>query len=228
MAAIAHLGVGLAAKPPAPEINVGWLILGNYVLDFLWFGFAAVGMEVWPKLGVHGHPAWWEHSLLMAVVWWVLFGLMVFAHWVVDFITHPMTAVVPGDTGLPLALSDSPVCGRHSAHGPSLGRLSVLFAANHVRSARNPKTQDSCDDCRSEHVPSGSEIMGTFRISTGHALRDSSLRGSPDRDLTFFQATKAPLILNSRSATLRVDPAFKTYPCVPLLKAAVIMPASLC
>jgi len=69
-------------------------------------GFAAVGMEVWPKPGVHGHPARWEHSLLMAVVWsalfgllasWlgprshqrthvgVIFGLMVFAHWVMDF-----------------------------------------------------------------------------------------------------------------------------------------------
>ena len=132
MAAIAHLGVGLAAKPLAPEINVGWLILGNYVLDFLWFGFAAVGMEVWPKPGVHDHPAWWEHSLLMAVVWSVLFGLlaswlgrrsrrrnyigiifgsMVFAHWVLDFITHPMTAVAPGDTGLPLAFGDSPLIG---------------------------------------------------------------------------------------------------------------------
>jgi len=46
VAAIAHLGVGLAAKPLAPEINVGWLILGNYVLDFLRFGLAAVGMRV--------------------------------------------------------------------------------------------------------------------------------------------------------------------------------------
>ena len=132
MAAIAHLGVGLAAKPLAPEINVGWLVLGNCVLDLLWFGFAAVGMEVWPKPGVHGHPAWWEHSLLMAVVWsvlfgllasWfarrsrqrihvgVIFGLMVFAHWVLDFITHPMTAVAPDDTGLPLAFGDSPLIG---------------------------------------------------------------------------------------------------------------------
>ncbi len=62
MAAIAHLGVGLAAKPLAPEINVGWLVLGNCVLDLLWFGFAAVGLEVWPKPGAHGHPAWWEHT----------------------------------------------------------------------------------------------------------------------------------------------------------------------
>lgn len=132
MAAIAHLGVGLAAKPFAPEINVGYLILGNYVLDLLWFGFAAVGLETWPKPGVPGHPPYWEHSLLMAIVWsvlfgllasWlgrrtrhrthvgVIFGLMVFAHWVVDFITHPMTALAPGDAGLPLAFGGSPLIG---------------------------------------------------------------------------------------------------------------------
>ena len=132
MAAIGHLGVGLAAKAVAPEVNVGYLILGNYVLDILWFGFAAVGLETWPKPGVEGHPAYWEHSLLMATVWSVLFGLlaswlgrrsrhrthvgvvfglMVFAHWVVDFITHPMTALAPGDTGLPLAFAGSPMIG---------------------------------------------------------------------------------------------------------------------
>jgi hypothetical protein len=132
MAAIAYLGVGFAAKPFAPEINVGYLILGNYVLDILWFGFAAVGLETWPKPGAPGHPPYWEHSLLMATVWsvlfgvlasWlgrrsryrthigVIFGLMVFAHWIVDFITHPMTAVMPTDAGLPLWFSDSPLIG---------------------------------------------------------------------------------------------------------------------
>ncbi|HXY52461.1 MAG TPA: hypothetical protein VEI01_23655 [Terriglobales bacterium] len=34
-------------------------------------------------------------------------GLMVFAHWVLDFITHSMSAVAPGDKGLPLAFGDS-------------------------------------------------------------------------------------------------------------------------
>ena len=107
-----HMGVGLAVKPLAPGVNVGWLILGNYVLDFLWFGFAAVGLEVWPKPGVADHPPWWEHSLLMAVVWSVLFGLlaswlgrrsrqrthvgvvfglMVFAHWVVRICSTALT-----------------------------------------------------------------------------------------------------------------------------------------
>jgi len=29
MVAIAHLALSLAAKPLAPEVKVGWLILGN-------------------------------------------------------------------------------------------------------------------------------------------------------------------------------------------------------
>jgi len=39
MAALAHLGVGLAAKRIVPEIPVGYLVLGAYVLDILWFAF---------------------------------------------------------------------------------------------------------------------------------------------------------------------------------------------
>lgn len=132
MAAIAHLGFGFAAKPFAPEVNIGYLLVGSEVLDLLWYGFAAVGLEGFPKPGVLGHPPYWEHSLLMATAWSLLFGLLaallmrrhsrrlrigvvfglvVFSHWVLDFITHPMTAVVPGDAGLPIAFSDSPLIG---------------------------------------------------------------------------------------------------------------------
>ena len=73
-----------------------------------------------------------DHSLLMAVVWSVLFGLlafwlarrsrrpiriaivfglMVFSHWVLDWITHPMTALSPTDKGIPLAFGNSPLVG---------------------------------------------------------------------------------------------------------------------
>lgn len=129
MAGIAHTAVGLAVKPLAPEINVGWLILGASLLDILWFAFWAVGLETW---GPAAHPPWWDHSLLMAIVWSVLFGLlaswlgrrsrhrtrigivfglMVFSHWVLDWVTHPMTALVPTDVGLPIAFSKSPLIG---------------------------------------------------------------------------------------------------------------------
>ncbi len=133
MAAFAHLGIGFAAKPLAPYVNVGWLVLGNEVLDILWGAFYWSGLESAPgSVAPDAHLPWWEHSLLMAVVWsllfgwlaWLLarrsqhrmqigvaFGLMVFAHWVLDWITHPMTAAIPGDKGLPLAFGNSPQLG---------------------------------------------------------------------------------------------------------------------
>ncbi|HXX17504.1 MAG TPA: hypothetical protein VEJ47_21580 [Candidatus Eremiobacteraceae bacterium] len=131
MAGIAHAAVGLAAKPLIPEVNVGWLILGTFVLDILYFAFLAVGLEVWPA-NPAAHPPWWDHSLLMAVVWSLLFGLLaswlgrrshyrtrigavfgllVFSHWVLDWITHPMTALAASDKGIPLAFGNSPLVG---------------------------------------------------------------------------------------------------------------------
>jgi hypothetical protein len=131
MAGIAHAAVGLAAKPFVPEVNVGWLILGTVVLDILWLAFWCVGLETSP-MNPAAHPPWWDHSLLMAVVWsvffgllayWlahrfrrrtligIVFGLMVFSHWVLDWITHPMTALAPTDKGIPLAFQGSPLVG---------------------------------------------------------------------------------------------------------------------
>lgn len=133
MAGIAHAAVGLAVKPLVPEVNVGWLILGTFVLDILWVAFWAVGLETSPAYhGPGAHPPYWDHSLLMAVVWsllfgllasWlgrrsrrririgVVFGLMVFSHWALDWITHPMTALSASDKGIPLAFGNSPLVG---------------------------------------------------------------------------------------------------------------------
>jgi membrane-bound metal-dependent hydrolase YbcI (DUF457 family) len=105
MAALPHLGVGLAAKRVAPEIRVGYLVPGAYALDLLWFASYFAAIEQHPKQG-YMYPTVWTHSLLMATVWsglaamvairilrntraGVVFGLVVFSHWVVDFITHP-------------------------------------------------------------------------------------------------------------------------------------------
>jgi hypothetical protein len=131
MAGTAHAAVGLAAKPLVPEVNVGWLILGTFVLDILWVAFWCVGLETSPA-NPAAHPPWWDHSLLMAVVWSVLFGLlaywlgrrsrhrtsigvvfglMVFSHWVLDWITHPMTALSLSDKGIPVAFGNSPLVG---------------------------------------------------------------------------------------------------------------------
>jgi len=124
MAGLAHVGVGLAAKRFAPKVPVGVLLLGAYVIDIVWGVFFVVGVE---HFGVTTTNPW-SHGFFMALVWSgvaafiaqrcchnlrtsVIIGLLVFSHWVVDFISHPMTAVFPGDTGLPLFFDGSPTVG---------------------------------------------------------------------------------------------------------------------
>lgn len=41
----------------------------------------------------------------------VFIGLLVFSHWVVDFIVKPMLAAFPTDSGLPLLFDGSPTVG---------------------------------------------------------------------------------------------------------------------
>ncbi len=123
MAGLAHFGPGFAAKHLAPKVPVVVLVLAGELLDFLYFGFAAIGLEP-----VNGVP-FWTHSLVMAVAWSLLtggltalvsrsfrgglvLGLVVASHWVVDAITHPMTAFAPTDTaGMPLFLGATPAIG---------------------------------------------------------------------------------------------------------------------
>jgi hypothetical protein len=118
MAGIAHAGVGLAAKQVAPKTPLVVLVTAAYVIDMIWGIFFFAGIE----------HLYWSHSLLMALLWSLLagvltalvsrsrrsgliIGLLVFSHWVVDFISHPMTAVFPEDTGLPLLFENSPTVG---------------------------------------------------------------------------------------------------------------------
>ncbi len=127
MAGLAHVGVGLAAKRLAPNIPVGVLLVGAYAIDIVWGAFFVAGIEHLPEAG-HTTASPWSHGLLMAVIWSgiasliaqrfshslrtsIFIGLLVFSHWVVDFISHPMTAVFSGDAGLPLFFEGSPTVG---------------------------------------------------------------------------------------------------------------------
>jgi hypothetical protein len=112
VAALAHAGVGLAAKRLAPSAPWGVLLLGAYVLDLVWAAFWLMGLDHFPAPGLVV-PAPWSHGLTMAIVWSVaaggaaflitrerrsglFFGALAFSHWIVDFITQPMGAAFPG------------------------------------------------------------------------------------------------------------------------------------
>ena len=115
MAGIAHLGIGLAFKLLIPDIPVIILVLCSYLLDLLFLIFMFAGFEDIPRSD-RITEAPWSHSLFMALIWSVLaalsvmlvsqdsyvsiiIGLLIFSHWVIDFIVSPMTYVFPNDTG---------------------------------------------------------------------------------------------------------------------------------
>ena len=128
MAGLAHMGVGLAAKPAAPKIPLAILIVCAYVIDILWGIFYFAGIEHLTGSGGEATPNYWSHGLFMAVVWtmlatliaWLIsrnkrttliIGLLVFSHWLLDFISHPMTAVFPDQIGLPIFFAETPLVG---------------------------------------------------------------------------------------------------------------------
>lgn len=114
MAGLGHIGFGFAAKPLAPKVHLAVLLIASELIDILWGIFYFTGIDR-GNVGISSSP--WSHSLFMSVVWsvitallvaWIyhdrrsgiIVGLLVFSHWVIDFITHPMGAIF-GNTALP-------------------------------------------------------------------------------------------------------------------------------
>src|SRR3972149_2830182 len=124
-----HLAIAFVAKTTAPKAPLWILLVATEVLDLLSYGFHAIGIE---DFGVSHtdlnrgvtvlSPASipWSHGLFMSVVWSLvaaaiafliyrerrassIIGLVVFSHWVLDFIVHPPE--------LPLLFSGSPTVG---------------------------------------------------------------------------------------------------------------------
>jgi hypothetical protein len=111
-----HIAIAFAAKPAAPKTSLWILMVATETLDLLCFGFLAAGIEhtgAEPSLP-------WSHGLFMSVVWSavagviaflfyrnrrtsVVIGLLVFSHWVLDFISH--------SPDLPLLFNGSPLVG---------------------------------------------------------------------------------------------------------------------
>lgn len=132
---VGHFAVAFAAKLAAPRVSLPTLIVAAGLADLLWLAFFATGLEqveIVPglmaanSLDLVSVP--FSHSLLMDVVWALLFaGLYfsvrrdsrgawiiaaaVFSHWVLDVVTHrPDMQLVPWmDTRLGFGLWNSPI-----------------------------------------------------------------------------------------------------------------------
>jgi hypothetical protein len=109
---IGHFAVGFAAKRVAPRTSLTTLLTASLFLDVLWPLFLWLGLErvridpgntAFTPLDFVSYP--YSHSLVMAIVWSVLFaivyrsrtryargalvaGILVFSHWVLDWVSH--------------------------------------------------------------------------------------------------------------------------------------------
>ncbi|WP_224996195.1 hypothetical protein [Cesiribacter sp. SM1] len=119
---IGHFAVGFGAKQAQPTISLGTLFLAAQWLDLLWPTLLLLGVEqvtispgitVVNPLDFTHYPI--SHSLLMVMVWSMLFGLgywllkknrigavilglCVLSHWLLDVIMHrPDLPLYPGD-----------------------------------------------------------------------------------------------------------------------------------
>jgi len=94
--------MGLAAKRWAPNVSLGLLLIAAMILDFMAIAssFAGIGGRA-----ESGNP--WSHGLFMSLVWsvaatlligrlhrdsraGVVVDLVIFSHWVLDFLSHPI------------------------------------------------------------------------------------------------------------------------------------------
>lgn len=118
---IGHFAVGMGAKAAAPRVSLGSLFLAAQFVDLLWptlllFGVERVkivpGITTVTPLDFEHYPI--THSLLMAVIWGLLFtlvywlfqknkrgaiviGLCVVSHWFLDLLVHrPDLPLIPG------------------------------------------------------------------------------------------------------------------------------------
>jgi len=127
---IGHFAVGFAAKRAAPRASLGTYVAAGLFLDILWPVFLLLGIEhvriapgntAFTPFDFVSYP--WSHSLLMAVVWSLIFGggydlmrrdkstakvlaAVVFSHWILDWVTHradlPLAPGIGFKTGLGL------------------------------------------------------------------------------------------------------------------------------
>ncbi len=182
MGPFGHCAIGFAAKPLAPKVPLGVLLVATLLLDILAIAFGFAGIEGAAK----GIP--WSHGLFMSVVWSavaalltlrfrdyraaVVVGLMVFSHWVLDFISHPIPFPTfswrtwqwsyghPLPSDLHLLFSGSPTVGLGLYNSISaveatvleLGMLAVgaaVYVTYIVRERKKRKLQPATADDRS-------------------------------------------------------------------------------
>jgi hypothetical protein len=157
---IGHFALGFAAKRVAPGVSLAVLFVAAQLADVLWPFFLALGLEqvridpgntAFTPLDFVSYP--YSHSLLLLVVWGVVFGFvyktawggdvfvavllgaLVVSHWLLDFVTHrPDMPLYPGSARFGLGLWNS--------IGATLAVETGLFAAGVAIYVRMTRARD--------------------------------------------------------------------------------------
>ncbi|MHA2007795.1 MAG: hypothetical protein ACXABO_09740 [Promethearchaeota archaeon] len=130
MPALAHFGIGLAVKRFAPQVPLWVLLIGAMFIDILSFIFISA---IWISHGLFMSVLWSILAMLITALitmrlnskkedskitkspsWskinsnvTMIIGLLVFSHWVLDFIGWPMSFIGINNIGTPLLFDDS-------------------------------------------------------------------------------------------------------------------------
>ena len=157
---IGHFAVAFAAKRAAPSVSLGTLFIACELVDLIWPLLVLAGIErvridpgntAFTPLDFVHYP--WTHSLVMGVVWALLFavlyglfrrnskgaiivGLVVLSHWLLDVLVHrPDLPLAPGgEARLGLGLWNS-VAGTLALEG-------LMFVAGLALYLRTTKARD--------------------------------------------------------------------------------------
>ena len=142
MPALAHFGIGLATKRFIPQLPLWVLLLSTMLIDVLSIVF--IFAPIWSSHGFFMAVIWSVIAMIVTVLTAKYFkskkevnniknstihifytsmiiGLLVFSHWVLDFIGWPMSVIDPDATGVPFLFDDSQTLG--------LGVYSTWFGA---------------------------------------------------------------------------------------------------
>jgi len=147
MPAIAHIGIGFAAKKAAPAMNVFWLIVAAEFVEIIFMLLWGLGVEH-PPTDTSPPFSPISHSLVMGLLWSILavgvvflfsrkrrlsliIGFLVLSHTVLDFIASPKTAFYPADTGMPFFMDYTSTYGLglwENAVVAAIGEIGILAA----------------------------------------------------------------------------------------------------
>lgn len=139
MPALAHIGIGLAAKKVKPEVNIWILILAAEAVEIVFMFFWTLGIEHPPEADGPGFAPY-SHSivsgilisLVFAVIYYAItrnkkntlfLALLVLSHTAMDVLASPMLGFYPADTGKQLFFNDGFSIGLGLYKNPIAGQI---------------------------------------------------------------------------------------------------------